>query len=122
MKNIRYKRRVIANIDNSTYAFYSDKIIKEQKGDKRLFHSLIFDNIEKWKDLQYSKALNKTDSLLFTSFLPDSIDKWNDYEYFQKLNKTDSLVLSEGNKILDFLKWYDFKKSNGAIGFLTEVY
>ena len=113
-----YKKRILAKIDNSTYIFYSDKIIKELEGEKRLFHSLIFDNLEKWKEKQYSKALNEIDSL--SGF--ENIEKWSDSEYFQKLNKTDSLVLSEGNKVLDSLNWSDFKKFNGAIGFLTEVY
>ena len=118
LNNTWYKKRILAKIDNSTYVFYSDKIIKELKGEERLFHSLIFDNLEKWKEIQYSRALNETDSLTGL----ENIKNWGNSEYFQKLNKTDSLVLSKGNKVLDSLNWSDFKKFNGAIGFLTEVY
>lgn len=40
---------------------------------------------------------------------------------YQKLSKLDSVVLSKSDKILDSLKWNDFKRWNGATGFEIEV-
>ncbi|WP_272024127.1 hypothetical protein [Olleya namhaensis] len=95
LKDNNYKKSVLAKFKNSTYySFYPNEIIKTKTKEKHLFHTLTFGEI--------ASGLKQT-------------------EYFQELSKIDSLILSKGDKILDSLKWNNYKKSKGASGFITEV-
>ena len=95
LKNSNYKKRVLAICENSIfYSFYSNEIVKTKKNDKGLIYTLTFGEIP--------KELKQT-------------------EYFQELSRMDSLILLKGDKILDSLKWNNYKKSKGASGFTTEV-
>ena len=56
---------------------------------------------------------------LFYGEIPKELDAQIAY---QKLSELDSLVLSKSHKILDSLKWNDFKRWNGVSHFITKKY
>ena len=88
-------KRIIIKVGNSVYySIYYDLIAKHTKQRKELGYWLFYGKI--------SKEMNNPD-------------------YYQKLSKLDSLVLSKSDKILDSLKWNDFKRWNGATAFEIEV-
>lgn len=88
-------KRIVIKVDNSIYySIYYDLIAKHTKQDKALGYWLFYEEIPK---------------------------VMNDPKYYQKLSKLDSLVLFESNKILDSLKWDNFKRWNGATAFEIEV-
>jgi pantothenate kinase-related protein Tda10 len=59
--------------------------------------------------------------LIYTLTFGEIPKELNQPKYFQKLSRIDSLILLKGDKILDSLKWNNFKKSKGASGFIIEV-
>jgi hypothetical protein len=88
-------KRIIIKVDNSVYySIYYDLIAKHTKQNKGLGYWLFYGEIPK---------------------------EMNDPKYYQKLSELDSLVLSKSDKILDSLKWNDFKRWNGATAFDIEV-
>jgi len=87
-------RIVIKVADSVYYSFYSDGIGKRTKKDKNSSYRLYYGEIPKEADAQIA---------------------------YQKLSKLDSLVLSKSDKILDSLKWNDFKRWNGAKAFQEEI-
>ncbi|WP_149275108.1 hypothetical protein [Pareuzebyella sediminis] len=88
-------KRMVIKVDNSVYySIYYDLITKHTKQDKGLGYWLFYDEIPKELD---------------------------DPKYYQKLSELDSLVLSKSDKILDSLKWNNFKRWNGATAFEIEV-
>jgi|SRR5690554_700075 co-chaperonin GroES (HSP10) len=90
-----YKKRIIVKVADSVYySFYSDGINKRTKKDKNSVYKLFYREIPKEMDVQIA---------------------------YQKLSKLDSVVLSKSDKILDSLKWNDFKRWNGATAFEIEV-
>ncbi|WP_310993149.1 hypothetical protein [Aequorivita marina] len=84
------KRIVIKVADSVYYSFYSDEIGKRTKKSKNSVYRLFYGEIPKELDAQIA---------------------------YQKLSKLDSLILSKSDKILDSLKWNDFKRWNGATAF-----
>ncbi len=88
------KRIVIKVADSVYYSFYSDGINKRRKMDMGSIYRLYYGQIPKELDAQIA---------------------------YQKLSKMDSLVLSKSNRILDSLKWTNFKRWNGASAFNIEV-
>ncbi|WP_093667564.1 hypothetical protein [Tenacibaculum sp. MAR_2009_124] len=88
------KRIVIKVADSVYYSFYSDGISKLTKMDKNSVYRLFYGEIPKELDAQIA---------------------------YKKLSELDSLVLSKSNKILDSLKWNNFKRWNGATAFNIEV-
>ncbi len=89
------EKRIVIKVEDSVYySFYPDGIDKRTKKDK---------------DLVYR---------LFYGVIPKEMEDSNAY---QKLSKLDSLILSRSNRILDSLKWHDFKRWNGASAFEIEV-
>lgn len=88
------KRIVIKVADSVYYSLYSDGINKRTKRSKNSVYRLFYGEIPKELDAQIA---------------------------YQKLSKLDSLVLSKSEKILDSLKWNDFKRWNGATAFNEEV-
>ncbi|WP_289046748.1 hypothetical protein [uncultured Olleya sp.] len=95
--NIDNKRdkRIVIKVDNFVYySIYYDLIAKHSKPEKGLGYWLFYEEIPQ---------------------------EMNDPKYYQKLSELDSLVLSKSNKILDSLKWNDFKRWNGATAFEIEV-
>ncbi|MDT0648414.1 hypothetical protein RM545_17110 [Zunongwangia sp. F260] len=90
-----YKKRMIIKVADSVYySFYSDGINKSTKKDKNSVYRLFYEEVPKELDAQIA---------------------------YQKLSKLDSLILSSSNRILDSLKWKDFKRWNGATAFNIEV-
>ena len=90
-----YKKRMIIKVADSVYySFYSDGINKRTKKDKNSVYRLFYEEVPKELDAQIA---------------------------YQKLSKLDSLILSSSNRILDSLKWKDFKRWNGATAFNIEV-
>tara|TARA_R100000306_G_scaffold61529_1_gene64409 strand:+ start:1496 stop:1960 length:465 start_codon:yes stop_codon:yes gene_type:complete len=90
-----YEKRIIVKVADSVYySFYSDGINKRTKKDKNSVYKLFYREIPKEMDAQIA---------------------------YQKLSKLDSVVLSKSDKILDSLKWNDFKRWNGATAFEIEV-
>ena len=90
-----YKKRIIIKVADSVYySLYSDGINKRTKKDKNSVYRLFYGEIPKELDAQIA---------------------------YQKLSELDSLVLSKSDKILDSLKWNDFKRWNGAKAFEIEV-
>lgn len=90
-----YKKRIIVKVADSVYySFYSDGVNKRTKKDKNSVYKLFYREIPKEIDAQIA---------------------------YQKLSKLDSVVLSKSDKILDSLKWNDFKRWNGATAFEIEV-
>ena len=88
-------KRIIIKVNNSVYySIYYDLIAKHTKQDKGLGYWLFYGEIPKGM---------------------------NDPKNYQKLSKLDSFVLSKSDKILDSLKWNDFKHWNGATAFEIEV-
>ena len=88
-------KRIIIKVDNSIYySIYYDLIAKHTKQDKALGYWLFYGEIPK---------------------------EMNDPKYYQKLSKLDSLVLSRSDKIIDSLKWKNFKRWHGATAFEKEV-
>ena len=80
VENDNNVKRILTVVNNMTYySFSPDKIIKQNKKDKGLIYTLVFD-----KDL-------------------------NDSKYFQKLSKMDSLVFLETDKILESRNWNKYK-------------
>ena len=55
---------------------------------------------------------------LFYGEIPKELDAQIAY---QKLSELDSLVLSKSDKILDSLKWNNFKRWKGAKAFQEEI-
>ncbi|WP_093025045.1 hypothetical protein [Pustulibacterium marinum] len=88
------KRIVIKVADSVYYSLYSDGINKRTKKDKNSVYRLFYGEIPNEKDTQIA---------------------------YQKLSELDSLILSKSDKILDSLKWNDFKRWNGAKAFEIEV-
>ncbi len=88
------KRIVIKVADSAYYSFYSDGIVKRKKQDKNSAYRLFYGEIPKEIDAQIA---------------------------YQKLSKLDSIILSSSNRILDSLKWNNFKRWNGASAFEIEV-
>ncbi|WP_028375398.1 hypothetical protein [Leeuwenhoekiella sp. MAR_2009_132] len=90
-----YKKRIIIKVADSVYySLYSDGINKLTKKNKNSVYRLFYGEIPKEMDAQIA---------------------------YQKLSELDSLVLSKSDKILDSLKWNDFKRWNGASAFEIEV-
>jgi len=95
LNDLNNKKRIVIKVADSVYySLYSDRINKHTKKDKNLVYRLFYGEIP--KDLGAQIA-------------------------YRKLSKLDSLVLSESEKILDSLKWNDFKRWNGATVFEIEV-
>ena len=95
LNNEDYKKRIIIKVADSVYySLYSDGVNKRTKNDKNFVYHLFFGEIPKESDAQSA---------------------------FQKLSKLDSLVLYKSDKILDSLKWNDFKRWNGVKAFEIEV-
>lgn len=91
----KYEKRIIVKVDNSAfYSIYSNVIYKHTKQNKELIYKLFYGEIP---------------------------EEFNDPKYYQKLSELDSLVLSNSNRILDSLKWENFKRWNGASAFEIEV-
>ena len=88
------KRIIIKVADSVFYNLYSDGINKRTKKSKNSVYRLFYGEIPKESDAQIA---------------------------YQKLSELDSLVLSKSDKILDSLKWNDFKRWNGAKAFEIEV-
>jgi hypothetical protein len=88
------KRIVIKVADSVYYSLYLDGINKRTKKDKNSVYRLFYGEIPKELDAQIA---------------------------YQKLSELDSLELSKSEKILDSLKWNDFKRWNGATSFEIEV-
>jgi hypothetical protein len=88
------KRIVIKVADSIYYSLYSDGINKRTKKDKNSVYRLF-----------YGEILNKKDAQIA----------------YQKLSELDSLILSKSDKILDSLKWNNFKRWKGTTGFEIEV-
>jgi hypothetical protein len=88
------KRIVIKVADSVYYSLYSDGIYKRTKKHKNLVYRLFYGEIPKESHAQ---------------------------KVYQKLSKLDSLVFSKSEKILDSLKWNDFKRWNGATSFEKEI-
>ncbi len=88
------KRIIIKVADSVFYSLYSDGINKRTKRNRNSVYRLFYGEIPKELDAQIA---------------------------YQKLSKLDSLVLSKSEKILDSLKWNDFKRWKGATGFEIEV-
>jgi hypothetical protein len=90
-----YKTRIIIKVADSVYySLYSDGINKRTKKDKNSVYRLFYGEIPKEMDAQIA---------------------------YQKLSELDSLVLSKSDKILDSLKWKNFKRWKGASAFEIEV-
>lgn len=95
LNNEDYKKRIIIKVADSVYySLYSDGINKRTKKDKNSVYQLFYGEIPKELDAQIA---------------------------YQKLSELDSLVLSKSDKIIDSLKWNDFKRWNGAKAFEIEV-
>lgn len=95
LNNNRKQKRIIAKVDNSVYyTFYPDDIVKHTKENKALIYKL------------------------FHGETPEDFD---DPMYYQKLSQLDSLIFSSSDKILDSLKWKNFKSWKEAPGFRIEV-
>jgi len=95
LNNEDYKKRIIIKVADSVYySLYSDGINKRTKKNKNSVYRLFYGEIPKELDAQIA---------------------------YQKLSELDSLVLSKSDKILDSLKWNDFKRWNGAKAFEIEV-
>lgn len=95
LKDENYKKRIVIKVaDSAYYSFYSDGIGKRTKKDKNSVYRLFYGEIPKEMDAQGA---------------------------YQKLSKLDSLILSSSNRILDSLKWNNFKRWNGASAFEIEV-
>ncbi len=95
LNNEDYKKRMIIKVADSVYySLYSDGINKRTKKDKNSVYRLFYGEIPKELDAQIA---------------------------YQKLSELDSLVLYKSDKILDTLKWNDFKRWNGATGFEIEL-
>lgn len=88
------QRIVIKVADSVYYSLYSDGINKRTKKDKNSVYRLFYGEIPNEKDVQNA---------------------------YQKLSELDSLILSKSDKILDSLKWNDFKRWNGAKAFEIEI-
>jgi hypothetical protein len=88
------KRIVIKVADSVYYSLYLDGINKRTKKDKNSVYRLFYGEIPKELDAQIA---------------------------YQKLSELDSLELSKSEKIIDSLKWNDFKRWNGATSFEIEV-
>ncbi len=88
------KRIVIKVADSVYYSLYSDRINKRTKKDKNSVYRLFYGEIPNEKDIQTP---------------------------YQKLSELDSLIFSKSNKMLDSLKWNEFKRWNGATTFNIEV-
>ena len=95
LNNEDYKKRIIIKVADSVYySLYSDGINKRTKKNKNSVYRLFYGEIPKELDAQIA---------------------------YQKLSELDSLVLSKSDKILDSLKWNDFKRWNLAKAFEIEV-
>ncbi|TPE43290.1 hypothetical protein [Pontibacter mangrovi] len=95
LKDNRHQKRIVAKVDNAIYySFYSAEIVKHTNQNKELIYRLFYGEI------------------------PEEL---NDPKYFQKLTKLDSVVLSGSDRVLDSLKWKNFKSWNGASAFEIEV-
>ena len=95
LNDVEFKKRIIIKVADSVfYSLYSDGINKRTKKNKNSVYRLFDGEIPKEIDAQIA---------------------------YQKLSELDSLVLSESDKILDSLKWNDFKRWNGAKAFEIEV-
>ncbi|WP_298782625.1 hypothetical protein [uncultured Polaribacter sp.] len=88
------KRVVIKVADSVFYSLYSNGINKRTKKNKNSVYRLYYGEIPKELDAQIA---------------------------YQKLSELDSLVLSKSDKILNSLKWNDFKRWNGAKAFEKEI-
>ena len=89
------QNRIVVKVANSVYySFYSDRIVKHTKLDKALIYTLFYGEIP---------------------------EEMNSPDYYQRLSKLDSIVLSASDRILDSLKWKNYKRWNGATAFLVEV-
>ncbi|MGY3795165.1 hypothetical protein [uncultured Aquimarina sp.] len=88
------KRIVIKVADSVFYSLYSDEINKLTNKDQNSVYQLFYGEIPKEADAQIA---------------------------YQKISELDSLVLTKSNKILDSLSWNNFKRWNGATGFVIEV-
>lgn len=90
-----YKKRIVVKVADSVYySFYPTEINKRTKKDKNSVYRLYYEEIPKELDAQIA---------------------------YQKLSGLDTLVLSKSEKIIDSLKWNDFKPWNGATAFEIEV-
>ncbi|MBA6154863.1 hypothetical protein [Gelidibacter maritimus] len=95
LNDVNYKKRIVIKVADSVfYSLYSDGINKRTKKDKNSVYRLFYGEIPNEKDAQIA---------------------------YQKLSELDSLILSKSDKILDSLKWNDFKRWNGAKAFEIEV-
>ena len=95
LNEVDYKKRILIKVADSVfYSLYSDGINKRTKKNKNSVYRLFYGEIPKEIDAQIA---------------------------YQKLSELDSLVLSKSDKILDSLKWNDFKRWNGAKAFEIEV-
>ncbi|WP_417887959.1 hypothetical protein [Zunongwangia sp.] len=88
------KRIIVKVADSVYYSLYSDGINKRTKKSKNSVYRLFYEEIPKELDAQIA---------------------------YQKLSGLDSLVLNRSDKILDSLRWNDFKRWNGAKAFEIEV-
>lgn len=90
-----YKKRIVIQVADSVYySIYPDRIHKRSKHHINLIYTLYYGEVP------IEKSEPKT---------------------FQKLSELDSLALSNSDKVLDSLKWNNFKRWNGGIAFKGEV-
>ena len=95
LKDENFKKRIVIKVvDSVYYSFYSNGINKRTIMDKGSIYRLYYGEIPKELDAPFA---------------------------YQKLSKMDSLILSKSNRILDSLKWNNFKRWNGASAFNIEV-
>jgi len=95
LNNEEYKKRIVIKVSDSVYySLYSNGINKRTKKDKNSVYRLFYGEIPKDLDSQIA---------------------------YKKLSELDKLVLSKSEKILDSLKWNNFKRWKGATGFEIEV-
>ena len=95
LNDSEHQKRIVIKVDNSAYySIYFDEIVKHTKKNKELIYRLFYKEIP---------------------------EEMNDPRYYQKLSELDSLVLSGSDRILDSLKWENFKRWNGASAFEIEV-
>ncbi|MFI2744662.1 hypothetical protein ACG2LH_18145 [Zhouia sp. PK063] len=95
LNNYRKQKRLIAKVGNSAfYTFYPDDIVKHTKEAKALSYNIFYQEIPR---------------------------DFDDPMYYQKLSELDSIVFSGSDRILDSLKWKNFKSWKGASAFRIEV-
>ncbi|MCH4824635.1 hypothetical protein ML462_15785 [Gramella lutea] len=94
LKDYKSQKRLVAKIDQTTYQLNQQEILKQTDKEPNIIYTLIEDNILKSPNTNI----------------------------YQKLTISDSLILLKCNKILDSLKWNNFKRFKDQKGFIKEVY